>query len=59
MADPYNFKPAREIFEQFCTVKEDKSYRKSILLVFQKKAGELLAEIDHLGHKLTQNDRSI
>ena len=36
MADPYNFKSAPEIFEQFCTVKEDKSERKIIFLVFEK-----------------------
>ena len=54
MADPYNFKPDPEIFEQSCTVKDDKSYRKYIVLVFQKKIGELPGEIDHLGPKLTQ-----
>ena len=37
MADPYNFKPDPEIFEQSCTVKDDKSYRKYIVLVFPKK----------------------
>ena len=36
MADPYNFKFAPEIFEQFFTVKEGKSERKIIFLVFEK-----------------------
>ena len=44
MADPCNFEATTRIFEEFCTVKQDKSYRKSLLLAFQKKV-EMITEI--------------
>ena len=58
MGGPYNFEPALKIFEQFWTVKVDKSYMKSIV-DSSKKVGNHWRKWAILGPIYPKNHRSL